>query len=674
LRSTVYASPRRALGIVCLALLVQTLTACSSGSDNNGEDIDPGAGISNGVVVTPESGSTSAAGVTILAGSTLALSASVINATDNSGVSWRVEGAGSLTNATSTSVTYVAPVTVTGALTPLIVATSNADSTQIGAVSVRVLGTPSITPEPLFPAYVANPYAAFIPVQGGITPFTWTISSGTLPPGLALSGNTTTYYETITGAPTAAGTYNFQILVTDTTGRTASTDLTLVVHPATSCILSGQYAMLVSGISSGQMATRAASFTVTDGSISGVSDRKSAGATTAAETFTGNCTTRYGNNGDLRLTSSSEALIFNFAINGGLNQGRLMLSSGGDSATASGQFERQDPAAFNLAALAGDFAFGTLGALPGEGRIGVIGQLSVDAGGTVTTGRIDSNAAGALDAAALSGSMSTPDARGRGVLNLGGGGQNFSFAYYVIDANRVWLISADPAAGAPRLTGYMTRRAASFDNTALATPGILTLWGNDPIRVPGTTLTLARLSNANSGAGTVDLQLDNSGYASNIFNRSFPGAQYGVDAGGRATLSFGSAGSTRQFTLYLDGSANGYAIEKGSAVGNAGLLEAQMPGPYEPAMGGLLVLGTQFPQSSSPVALVPISYFVDGTIVSNFLSGSFSVEINSGHGLGVMSLSPLSRTASLYRIQPGKTVILWFGTPSSSPAIEWLIN
>ena len=58
------------------------------------------------------------------------------------------------------------------------------------------------------------------------TPFTWTVDSGTLPPGLSLASA-----GAITGTPTAAGTYNFTVKVVDSTGLTATQAQTITIAP-----------------------------------------------------------------------------------------------------------------------------------------------------------------------------------------------------------------------------------------------------------------------------------------------------------------------------------------------------------------------------------------------------------------------------------------------------------
>jgi uncharacterized repeat protein (TIGR01451 family) len=58
------------------------------------------------------------------------------------------------------------------------------------------------------------------------TPFTWTVDSGTLPPGLSLSSG-----GAITGTPTAAGTFNFTMKLVDSTGLTATQAQTIIISP-----------------------------------------------------------------------------------------------------------------------------------------------------------------------------------------------------------------------------------------------------------------------------------------------------------------------------------------------------------------------------------------------------------------------------------------------------------
>jgi uncharacterized repeat protein (TIGR01451 family) len=97
--------------------------------------------------------------------------------------------------------------------------------------NINVVGAEQIACAPLPAGTVCVAYSAPAPaVDSGqnydqaepnpiipATPFTWTVDSGTLPPGLSLSSA-----GAITGTPTAAGTFNFTVKLVDATGLTAT--------------------------------------------------------------------------------------------------------------------------------------------------------------------------------------------------------------------------------------------------------------------------------------------------------------------------------------------------------------------------------------------------------------------------------------------------------------------
>ncbi|HEY9377608.1 MAG TPA: Ig domain-containing protein [Jiangellaceae bacterium] len=62
-------------------------------------------------------------------------------------------------------------------------------------------------------------------VSGGVPPYTWSVVSGELPPGLALPKGE----NTISGTPTTAGTFTFTVQVTDDLGTTAEKTFTITI-------------------------------------------------------------------------------------------------------------------------------------------------------------------------------------------------------------------------------------------------------------------------------------------------------------------------------------------------------------------------------------------------------------------------------------------------------------
>ena len=92
-------------------------------------------------------------------------------------------------------------------------------------VSAPVL---TITSTPAFPAGVmGSNYDQTLAAAGGRAPYTWAIATGSLPPGMVLGGG-----GNLLGAPTAAGTFQFTIRVTDQGSASATQLFTLRVLPA----------------------------------------------------------------------------------------------------------------------------------------------------------------------------------------------------------------------------------------------------------------------------------------------------------------------------------------------------------------------------------------------------------------------------------------------------------
>jgi hypothetical protein len=672
LRVSACAPIGRLLRACALAALAVALSAC--GGSRSGATVTPPVGTTSGVTLSSSTNTSQ-----VQQGGTLMLTATVTTDPNNKGVTWSLPGdptvVGVLSAITSTTVTYTAPTGITGTTTPIITATSIADTTQYASATLVVMGTPVIDPTPLFPGNVSSAYAAGVTASGGLAPFTWVLSttSGPLPAGITL-GASTTAFALISGTPTAVGTYNFQLMVTDSNSKSATINLTLVINPAAACLLTGQFAVLYSGFSNAQLAVGAASLNIsTTGTVSGYHDYTTADKP-VAETITGTCTTLTANNGTLTLTGTASSPIYDYAVTTALTSGRLQLTNGGDTQSGTALFLQQSPAAFNLPALAGNFDFGALGAEADGSRMGLAGAVSIDATGAVTAGRADSNGSSPLSAAPLTGSLGAPDANGRGSLVLTSGTTSFHLAYYIVDANRLLIVSAESSTTAPRLAGFLTRRSGTLDNTSLAGSSVLSLWGGtSAVIAPITVLALGRLSNASATAGTVDVALDTADLDTGTLGKTFSGAAYAIDSDGHATLSYSDGTATRSFVLYLYGPGTGYVVEKGSAVGTAGLLEAQFAGPYINTVPGWFVSGTQFPEDVAPLLLLPAVHIAAGSISSSNGNGFFAIEPATGRGVGTFTATGAGYGVfTLYVLGPNKIVTLRQGTVNRSAVMDWL--
>lgn len=126
----------------------------------------------------------------------------------------------------STGVLSGIPVATTAAPTAFTVrVTDTAGSFSDLPLSINVVGSLSITTSSLSSGTKGSAYTQTLVGSGGTQPYTWTISSGTLPAGLALGAST----GVISGTPTAGGTSSIVVTLTDNAGRTATKTLTITI-------------------------------------------------------------------------------------------------------------------------------------------------------------------------------------------------------------------------------------------------------------------------------------------------------------------------------------------------------------------------------------------------------------------------------------------------------------
>ena len=145
---------------------------------------------------------------------------------------WTIlSGGGSLNNSALANPIYT-PANVSASTTVTInVAVSDGATTTNRSITLTVndAGLPlSISTTSLASGTVGVAYSQALAATGGITPYTWSVISGSLPAGLSL--NTAT--GVISGTPTAAGSSSFTVRVSDANATTANRSLTLTINAA----------------------------------------------------------------------------------------------------------------------------------------------------------------------------------------------------------------------------------------------------------------------------------------------------------------------------------------------------------------------------------------------------------------------------------------------------------
>jgi hypothetical protein len=104
--------------------------------------------------------------------------------------------------------------------------TDAASLTGSMALSLTVVLPPSVTTASLANGTQNIAYSVTLTATGGTAPYSWSITVGTLPSGLTLASST----GVISGTPSATGTSNFTVQVSDSNSQTATKSLSITIN------------------------------------------------------------------------------------------------------------------------------------------------------------------------------------------------------------------------------------------------------------------------------------------------------------------------------------------------------------------------------------------------------------------------------------------------------------
>src|SRR5438552_12916988 len=129
----------------------------------------------------------------------------------------------------ASSSAYTTPATSSsdnGGQFTVVVSNSAGSVTSSAAILMVNASIPplQVTSSQLSGGTVGTTYSATLSASGGTSPYSWSVSSGTLPTGLILSSS-----GTLSGTPTVAGAFPFTVTVKDAASGSASANLSINV-------------------------------------------------------------------------------------------------------------------------------------------------------------------------------------------------------------------------------------------------------------------------------------------------------------------------------------------------------------------------------------------------------------------------------------------------------------
>jgi hypothetical protein len=649
-----------ALGLVSGFLLSGLLLACGSGGSN------PPANPPSVTTTSLQQGQTSVAYNAALSatGGTPPYNWTIKSGTLPAGLSLSTGGTISGTPTTAGASSFAVQV-ADSASTP-----QTADS---GNLTLAISGgTLQITSTVAAIGTVGTAYNFQLQATGGVPPYTWAVGSGsTLPAGLSLSTS-----GVISGTPTASGTFNPSIAVTDeTTTNTISEPVAFTINPAGTPLPDGNYAFEFNGTGGNPVAINGA-FEVVSGAI-GVgfyNENVLNQPPQADQLFAPNSAVAIGPNGlgqiEFQLQSGG-SITFALAapasaLKAGNNTEIRIIEF--DDTTGSGMHGSGvlKSASFDAApTFKGGYAFGFRGYDTHSQPVSMVGSFQADGNGNITSGSVDRNDNGVTtNSTSVTGTYSTNPGNISGTIKLKIGSDTLSYSYYQVSPTELLASSADQASTTiPMVSGVVLQQTGPFTNASFTGANVFEMTGFTPAPqvgyLPEFTLGLF----ASSGNGNVTASFDQVGP---LQLPTYTGT-YTVDAtSARTTIT---SGSTTKAILYLVSNAKAFVLSPDVPI-SSGLVEAQTGSPFTnaslkgnylggtipwPDLSDLNVVSLVAADGAGNVQTTSNSSGPNGLQSNQKLSGTYSVD---AHGRAVFTVSGDPTVRIFYIVSPTKAVFL----------------
>lgn len=460
---------------------------------------------------------------------------------------------------------------------------------QTGSFSITINPLPVVTSTTPPNGTVGLGYSYALTNTGGLAPFSWSVSAGTLPPGLAVNG------AFISGTPTgtaACGTFPFTIQVTDADSNTATAQVSIRIEGK----LEGNNAFSFNGFNNGQPFYTVGSFVgdCTGNITSGVLDQNDANGVTTKAAFTGTYSIGAANLGTLTFTIPAlNNVTYNYSLGVPLNGDVefILADSNHPNIYGSGLIKAQTLPTLGISSLCPltgpcSWAMGFFGVDAGGNRSAGAGAFKADVSGNLTSGVEDTNDNGTVASHVAFTGLWVPDAdfatTGRGTITLNVGTNTLNYAFYVVNpkgelvAVQTDLVSSGASLSlVSLLQPVLNITGSGFSNTSLKGSSVMELngytGGSSPL--PDVSLGVGQFD----GAGTITLFQTEENKGGTYIPATAVTGSYSVDpATGRVTVSLPTG---PQPVWYLAGSNKGFVIGTDSAV-TQGSFEPQAGSPF----------------------------------------------------------------------------------------------
>src|SRR5436309_2720043 len=269
---------------------------------------------------------------------------------------WRRNGAA--VNGASSS-TYSTPATSSsdngGQFTVVVSNSAGSVTSSTAILTVNASVSPlQLTSSQLPGGTVSSAYSATLSASGGTSPYSWSVSSGTLPTGLSLSSS-----GALSGTPTVAGSFPFTVAVKDAASASASASLSINVvtaAPPTVSISSPANGATVSGTTTvSGVASDGLTITSVQVSVDGGAFANASGTTNWSFSLNTNSLSNGPHTLSAKVndsTGSATSPLVNFSVNTASTSSDCTLFASPSGSSSNSGTSASSPKSFSSAAAA----------------------------------------------------------------------------------------------------------------------------------------------------------------------------------------------------------------------------------------------------------------------------------------------------------------------------------